>query len=159
MGVYEPQDELSLSEFIEKYGYVLGIGLAVGVLVLLRQLIAQRAPEPSLVLNEASLEGSRMSAMNLRDAVFQRSILQNTDFSYADLSGAVLHGSDLRGANFAEANLENATIRENLLNERTVLPDGTHWSTAADMRRFTHPRHPEFWRSNNSHSPAYSNGR
>jgi hypothetical protein len=58
-------------------------------------------------------------------------------------------------ANLKESNLLGVNLEGTRFDETTILPDGTHWIPETDMRRFTDPNHPNFWRSDDPRSPAY----
>jgi hypothetical protein len=63
--------------------------------------------------------------------------------------------ANLQGANLSYANLQGAVLEDAELNETTILPDGTQWTPDTDLKRFTDPKHPNFWRSDEPDSPAY----
>lgn len=64
--------------------------------------------------------------------------------------------ASLQGTVLAQANLQNATLDSSEFNEETLLPDDLYWTPDTDMRRFTDPTHPDFWRSDDPASPAWS---
>jgi hypothetical protein len=66
------------------------------------------------------------------------------------LQGTILSGADLCAANLMLANLQAANLSGAQLDERTILPDGEHWSPDSDLCRFTTDLHPLFW-----HSPVF----
>lgn len=96
---------------------------------------------------------------DLRNANFYDADLQFADLTYADLQGASLKLAAADHANFTNANLRNVRLDENGEKVRfgvnTILPDGSLWTPETDMRRFTDPNHPDFWRSDDPNSPAY----
>jgi hypothetical protein len=111
-------------------------------------------------------------SLNTKPAtVLQKANLQNADLRYANLKNlhivrvnlfnADLTGADLRGAWLYESNLEHATLSATgipaMFDNTTMLPDNTAWTPETDMRRFTDPNHPQFWRSKDTSSPAFSN--
>lgn len=40
----------------------------------------------------------------------------------------------------------SANIEDAIFDERTILPDGTFWTSETDVRRFTDRNHPDFWK-------------
>jgi uncharacterized protein YjbI with pentapeptide repeats len=96
-------------------------------------------------LQSASLKGTNLQKANLQGADLQRANLQEADLQSANLQGTLLHGANLKGTNMYDANFD----------ENTVLPDRTKWHSRTDISRFTDPEHPDFWRSDRPHSPAY----
>jgi uncharacterized protein YjbI with pentapeptide repeats len=121
-------------------------------------------------LDHADLQGAELQGANLAHAVLQGAKLVSIHLYEADLTGAHLDGADLQNATLREANLRSASLNgadlrgANLegaeltgaeYGERTILPDGTEWWWGTDMARFTDPKHPDFWRSDDPDSPAY----
>lgn len=107
-------------------------------------------------LMDAHLQGADLSQANLRDAILVAVKLQRANLSQADLQNADLAEANLRGANLTEANLQGVRWSDIRADEKTILPDGTHWTPLTDIHRFTDPDHPNFWRSDNPASPAYN---
>jgi len=113
----------------------------------------------------AYLRGAVLSSANLQEANLAMTHLQGADFSLAGLQGANflgaalqkanLQGADLQGAKLWAANERETFVVEAHFNETTTLPDGTKWRPNTEMARFTDPKHPEFWRSDDPESPAY----
>lgn len=101
-------------------------------------------------LQEAVLLGARLQGADLRGTRLQGAILMGANLHGAALKGVRLQGADLRGANLEKALLDGAEFDEN-----TVLPDGSHWAPETDLKRFTDPKHPAFWRSDHRASPAF----
>ena len=93
----------------------------------------------------ANLEGADLTHANLDGARLLR----------ANLQGAILSGAILQAAILLEVNLQGAHLDNVRLDEQTMLPDGRQWTHETDMRRFTDPEHPAFWRSDKEWSPAY----
>jgi hypothetical protein len=91
----------------------------------------------------------------LRGAYLRNTNLQNADLWGTDLVGARLHHSNLQGTFFMNADLTDVDFQFSEFDETTTLPDGSKWSPDTDMRRFTDPNHPNFWRSDDPRSPAY----
>jgi uncharacterized protein YjbI with pentapeptide repeats len=97
----------------------------------------------------------------LREAYFLGANLQGADFWMADLQGAHFTFVDLRETNLNQANLKGATfwmqanltdanllyadLTDTRFDNGTILPDGNQWTPTTDMRRFTDPKHPDFW--------------
>jgi len=101
-------------------------------------------------LTNAVLSGADLRNATLIEANLQFSNLQNATLRRTDLERAQLFGCDLTGANLVAADLTDT-----LLNDSTILPDGSNWSPDVDMARFTSSSHPDFWRSTDPDSPAY----
>jgi len=118
-------------------------------------------------LSGANLQGANLHSINLKGAQLTDANLQDTWLNDANLQGANLSGANLQnawlsvcicgeppanlqaanlsGANLSGANLEGTTLTDALLDENTILPDGTNWTPDTDIARFTDPMHPEFW--------------
>lgn len=112
-------------------------------------------------LCDGSLAGLCLDGINLTAENLWGANLQNVDLSRAALRDANLQGADLRGTTFVGADLQDVTLRSSYLgyakfSAETILPDGTHWAREIDMKRFTDPAHPDFWRSDEASSPAYA---
>ena len=121
-------------------------------------------------LRKANLLHARLKHANLRNAKLQEAQLilvnlRRADLYSANLVGAKLYGSDMQQANFELADLSDADLEETNLvgtdlrlatfNVHTILPDGKRWTPRTDLRRYTNPKHPQFWRSGAPQSPAY----
>jgi len=110
-------------------------------------------------LANAVLEGAKLLRANMVDTDLRGAWLEGAYLRYANLQGAELRQAQMQGANLTGANLKSVVIADKKysarFDENTVLPDGTHWTPATDMARFTNPNHPDFWRSDNPGSPAY----
>jgi hypothetical protein len=98
-------------------------------------------------LTNRTLKDKQFVGANLRGADLATAYLRGAWFVNADLEGVDLSGTNLMGAIFTGANLQNARLDGAEYDEKTVLPDGTPWSTGADLARFTDPDHPDFWRA------------
>jgi hypothetical protein len=98
-------------------------------------------------LANSTLKDKLFVRANLRDADLNGAYLRGASFEKAMLIGADLRGANLFGTVFTGADLSNARLDGALYNEKTVLPDGTFWTPAVDMARFTQPDHPDFWRA------------
>ncbi|MEO0563950.1 MAG: pentapeptide repeat-containing protein [Chloroflexota bacterium] len=127
-------------------------------------------------LEEAKLSGVRMGRADVRHARMDFADLsgahlyfanmERADMSGSDLRGTVLTGANLRhadvvaaklqGALLSEADLTHCKIDRAIFDETTQLPDKSNWSRKTDMRRFTDPHHPEYWRSEMPESPAFN---
>lgn len=130
-------------------------------------------------LENAGLAGATLAKAglfdaNLKGAFLDRTNLQGAFLSGANLQDAILGGTKLQGADLEDANLQDVVLviemvywdnvqrksetRETLeaeFDETTILPDGTNWISDTNMERFTDPKHPDFWRSDNPINPAY----
>jgi hypothetical protein len=92
---------------------------------------------------------------SLRGKGFQKAHLEETKLWEADLQDADFFGARLQRADLWAANLQGVNFEYAEFDEATNLPDGSHWTPDTDMSRFTDPTHPDFWRSDDPHSPAY----
>jgi len=108
--------------------------------------------------SKAGLGWADLSGARLYEADLSRTDLGWANLSRANLSETNLYWANLRKAILAEANLSRANL--SMANLRganlagAILPDATEWSADADLARFTDPKHPNFWRSDDSESPA-----
>lgn len=121
-------------------------------------------------LQFAILEGANLQETDLRHTQFLRNGMHNVNLEKANLSFATLQETsmnyaNLRNADFTQANLKGvwlndadllgAKLRHTDFDTDVTLPDGNKWTPETDLRRFTDPTHPEFWRSDDPRSPAY----
>lgn len=104
-------------------------------------------------LEDADLRGANLAESNIRESFLKNAKLGEVDFTNSNLEGTKLEGADLHGANLAQANLDYSNLQgANFYNTkleetklyRAILPDGTLWTTEADMERFTNPDHPDY---------------
>jgi hypothetical protein len=100
------------------------------------------------------LEGDAFKGADLRGAD-----LRNANLWYANLQDTKFGRAKLHAANFWYANLIDADLEGAGFDVQSTLPDGTNWAPGVDLTRFTDPKHPEFWRSDNPESPAYRGGK
>ncbi|MEO8608248.1 MAG: pentapeptide repeat-containing protein [Chloroflexota bacterium] len=105
-----------------------------------------------------NLEGASFERANLRYAGIG-SKLRNASFRYANLQDAHLTSDDARGCNFSEANLQNTKLRDVIFDANTILPNGIPWTPEIDLMIFTDSSHPNFWRSQDTASPAHPNAK
>lgn len=114
----------------------------------------------------ANLQGATLWYATLQGADLEAAKMQDAKLIFADLKGADLREARLQGATLEGANLEGVKLTRRMLspdcelgfNEETILPDGSRWTAEVDIRQFTDASHPQFWRSDDPHSPAYQNG-
>lgn len=106
-------------------------------------------------LREVNFHRARLTLADLSGARLMEANLNHADLASAKLRRAQLIGADLTGARLSDADLSGADLTGALFDDYTTLPDGTTWSEDVDLERFTNPRHPAFWRSDNRQSPAY----
>jgi uncharacterized protein YjbI with pentapeptide repeats len=99
-------------------------------------------------LSGAILDGAKLVRAKIETSLWGASLV-NADLHDANLSGAELFKANLTGANLLGANFRDAKFSTD-----TILPNGSHWDVKTNIARFTDPRHPQFWRSDDSHSPA-----
>ena len=96
-------------------------------------------------LMQANLQAAKLGGADLRGANLFEAKLYRVNFNGAYLHGANLAGAHLEGARLEGADLREAALEGAYLDELTVLPDGSHWSPDADLKRFTDPNHPGYW--------------
>ena len=106
-------------------------------------------------LSHADLTSTNLNCANLTSAVLRGTRLRSAVLVFANLTSAILVEANLTSAILVEADFTKATFLNTRFDEKTVLPDRTHWTPDTDMRRFTDPNHPQFWRSDEPWSPAY----
>ncbi len=107
------------------------------------------------------LSGANLYKASLWRVIAHETILRDTDLRQAALHNSDLRNADLRGADLRDtyltgANLEGATLQGAQFGPYTLLPNYTYWTAGVDMAMFTDPAHPQFWRSTEEQSPAYS---
>jgi uncharacterized protein YjbI with pentapeptide repeats len=108
----------------------------------------------------APLERANFASANLQNVDFGLANLRGANLSNANLQGAELvklhGGANLESANLSGANLKGAKLvihyqsmsalnQSAKFNEETILPDGTKWTSKADLERFTNPAHPNYY--------------
>jgi len=116
-------------------------------------------------LDHATLDEANLFSANLRGSSLVKTKFRKADLPLADLSGAnllkadlenaIVDGAILDGANLERANLVGVPLSRAKLDEHTILPDGTRYTDFSELKKFTDPTHPEFWRSTDPDSPAY----
>ena len=111
-------------------------------------------------LTDANLWMADLTQTNLQLANLTRAQMINTRLQQASLVCANLSQANLWMSNFYGADLTNTSLKKAILtgayfDKNTILPDGSKWTPDVDLERFTDPRHPSFWHSNNPESPAY----
>ena len=112
-------------------------------------------------LASASLQEANLSFVNLQDSNLGGANLRDASFRFADLQGASMVEAELEGAQLRGVNLQGATLVNANFNTKTTLPNDnpfgkrSFWTPDTDMKRFTDPNHPDFWRSDDPNSPAY----
>lgn len=105
-------------------------------------------------LRGTDLSGARLGQTALRGADLHWAVLRNAQLGKADLSQTDLQGADLENASLLGANLEGANLK-NAHMLGTMMPDGSAWTPRTDVRRFTDPSHPDFWRPGDAQSLAH----
>jgi uncharacterized protein YjbI with pentapeptide repeats len=89
-------------------------------------------------LNETKLARANLNHTYLINSMLRFAYLRGADLSDADLNntdlfGAKLEGTTLRGANLREAKeLTSRQLSQAILDETTILPDGSHWQSPGD---------------------------
>ncbi|MBX3083090.1 MAG: pentapeptide repeat-containing protein [Anaerolineae bacterium] len=106
-------------------------------------------------LRHANLIRVDAQRTNLRSANLVGATLRHAQLQHADMTDSDLQGANLIGANLQGADLARADLRGTQFDVSTILPDGSRWTSDSDLDRFTDPRHPAFWRSDNPRSPAH----
>lgn len=131
------------------------IGLAVFVFI--SQLFGgKKNGKRKATLKSSSLRGVDLSKIKLPGAKITNCDLRQANLSYADLSDVQFRNVNLKETNLREADLEGADLQNGRFSKKTTLPDGNGWTRDVDMARFTDHDHPEFWRSEDEESPAFS---
>lgn len=99
-------------------------------------------------MSNASLRQVSLRGANLRGSYIFSARLHGAELGFANLQGAKLTGANLRRAKVRHADFRGAfLIGTNLCGVmwyRTIMPDGTQWSSANDLGRFTDYGHPDF---------------
>jgi uncharacterized protein YjbI with pentapeptide repeats len=114
-------------------------------------------------IRSVNLQQAYLGSANLQQAFLGNVNLQQANFVEANLKHAWLVGSNLRGAK----NMESA-----IFDEKTVLPDAKqmldetgdflvdennlfvydkYWTPETDMRRYTDPKYPNFWKADSDY--------
>lgn len=101
------------------------LGIAVTVLILNR-LAERRELRHHADLNSANLLGAQLESTDLNGAILCNAVLIKSDLRHADL----------RRTNLRYARIKGAQLHGALLDEDTILPDGTRWSPETDMTIF-----------------------
>jgi hypothetical protein len=70
-----------------------------------------------------------------------------------NVHGWLVDGS-LRGVSLWKADLQSAVL-DCVVFDGSKLPNGLSWKADTDLRCFTNPNHPNFWRCDYPGSPAY----
>ena len=95
----------------------------------------------------ADLRKADLFAVDLSGAQLNGANLQAANLWAADCSRTDLRGAALDGSNLTDANLKDAIITKNfpICDRKTVLPDGTYWSSNHDLYRFVEQSREDFW--------------
>jgi uncharacterized protein YjbI with pentapeptide repeats len=119
-------------------------------------------------LSHCNLQGAFLDETNLTNSNLRSAELCNTGI-YGDLRGADLTDANLEGAHFWGINLLNGffvlpdddtedvdpellasqkhgRLLQVTFDQRTVLPDGSFWTPDTDMKKFTSPINPGYFR-------------
>jgi hypothetical protein len=97
-------------------------------------------------LSGANLQSAYLFSTNLESAYLWNVSLEDAFLGNANLQNAYLARANLEGASLSGANLQGANLNDIIIDETTILSDGTNWTPDTDMTRFTDPNHPDFWR-------------
>ncbi len=101
-------------------------------------------------LRKADLRDVKLWRADLRQALLEQANLRNANLRGANLRNALLQRANLHGINLMKANLQGVDFAHARFDEQVILPDGTHWSPATDLTRFTLVTHINFWRPDSS---------
>lgn len=88
---------------------------------------------------DADFNNGHARGCNLTGSMFEHTSMTGTDLENAKLFGGYmswvrLHGSNLKNMRMVDVDFSGDL--KQLMDSRTVLPDGTTWDEATDMRRF-----------------------
>jgi hypothetical protein len=126
----------------------------------LQDAILIQAQLQGAILRRAMLNNAKMNDAVLHEADMRLVNMTNADLLRADLSMTKLQHAAFNGANLHNACLCGADLTDATFSVTTVLPDAKsaghdaegkplftrYWSPDTDMRRYTDPKHPNFWR-------------
>ncbi|MEQ8676925.1 MAG: pentapeptide repeat-containing protein [Aggregatilineales bacterium] len=98
-------------------------------------------------LYRANLSNAYLERTDLTSANLESANLIDTHLVEANLTGANLHRANLTGSDLTETNLSSANLRKadlsdaliqksTMLDENTILPDGSNWSKERDLAEF-----------------------
>lgn len=94
---------------------------------------------------QANLTATRLRGADMRGALCTGAKMYRAHLVAAFLQDAKLTNAHLEGAKLTGAHLEGADLTGAHLDALTILPDGTPWTEATDMTRFTNPGHPDYF--------------
>ncbi len=88
-------------------------------------------------LESANLESANLESANLKGANLKGANLEGANLEGANLEGAILERTSLVGANLKGVNLtrtayDDEEIRKTIMNEDTILRDGSNWKPPED---------------------------
>jgi uncharacterized protein YjbI with pentapeptide repeats len=99
----------------------------------LRQANLGDADLSQAMMLETDLRGANLKNANLVEARVSKANLYGANLEGVDLSGARMWRTDLRHANLANTkNLTSEQLAEAILDETTIMPDGTCWQPPGD---------------------------
>ena len=113
--------------------------------------------EGSQMINVKIFRSSLQNA-DLIDANIEQITLKDVDLKNANFEGTMIIGAEFDNVNLEGANLDGVSIRVISGDGKIILPDGKEIETLflpKELKRFSDPNHPEFWRSKDIESPAY----
>ena len=87
-------------------------------------------------LSQANLAGASLSQSNLTDSDLSFAHLLGADLTLAHLEGADMRTANLKDTDLRSANLKNANMYGVRCNNKTILPDGTNWTTDVDWSKY-----------------------
>ncbi len=88
------------------------------------------------MLKNVHLQGADLSGANLTNTFLREANLEGVDFSHANLTEANLRNTNLKRADLSGANMQGAKLIGTMLNETTILPNGSHWTPDTDLTKF-----------------------
>ncbi len=96
----------------------------------------RRADLSYATLMDAHFFDTQLQGASLVYTKMQRAVLDNANLRGANLHGADLTQANLVGTNLTGANLTGCTLTGAEFDDRTRLPDGSHWRPDVDMQQF-----------------------
>lgn len=85
--------------------------------------------------------GANFQHADMRKINFWGANLRNSTLKGADLRGARLSWANLSWANLQDADLRGANLDHVVMNEGTILPDGSSYENRSQLARFTYTNH------------------
>lgn len=102
----------------------------------LRECVLFDADLEGADLMGASMQRTLLSYANLRDSYLGNADLREANLQSANLTNANLNFADLRAADLSKANLKGTMMYQTQCDDKTILPDGSHWQADVDLAQF-----------------------